>query len=324
MFCRNCGTQNQDGAKFCKGCGNALNQPVQPSAPQNFTQPTQPAAPVQPAAPAQPAYGQPPMAPQPGYGQPQPNMYAPPQNAVPGMGGYNYGRSGGGAAALFAKYSIIHWVALGLMVLSLIGMFTPWITYKIKAADIKESVSFFGLFDSDCLDPSKNSSSSSGYGGYGGYSYDDFDDDDYYYYYYNSSRDNNSSATYLNSYNTAAKKNSSTSSVTDDTDTSRNLMKWFGLLGFLSLIAAIVFGFINPKIMAFISAGSAVMFIVAFISGISCASKLKDAIKVLDGKASIGFGLVITFILVLGACACAFISAFLKKKPVNNMGYRLF
>lgn len=39
MFCKNCGAQNPDEARFCKGCGNPLEAPVQRYQPQSQPQP---------------------------------------------------------------------------------------------------------------------------------------------------------------------------------------------------------------------------------------------------------------------------------------------
>lgn len=59
MFCPKCGTQNPDGAKFCGGCGAAINAPAQAQyPPQQVAQPAtqQAAIPAQPrSAQAQPA-----------------------------------------------------------------------------------------------------------------------------------------------------------------------------------------------------------------------------------------------------------------------------
>ncbi|MEI6578022.1 MAG: zinc ribbon domain-containing protein [Eubacteriales bacterium] len=45
MFCPKCGAQNDDGSKFCQGCGGPLNEAANENTPQQFTPPT-PAAPV--------------------------------------------------------------------------------------------------------------------------------------------------------------------------------------------------------------------------------------------------------------------------------------
>lgn len=94
--CAQCGTQNIDTAKFCKGCGNkfeaAQQAPVQPA-------PAQPApvqhAPAQPA-PAQPAPAQPAVQHAPQFARPsmpQPGM---PQQGAPNMQrpGYPYAQQG--------------------------------------------------------------------------------------------------------------------------------------------------------------------------------------------------------------------------------------
>lgn len=65
MFCRNCGTQNADGVKFCRACGTPMDQAA-PAAPMN-------AAPVNPAP--TPGY-----APNPGY---NPNVRYAPRPATP-------------------------------------------------------------------------------------------------------------------------------------------------------------------------------------------------------------------------------------------------
>ncbi len=92
--CAQCGTQNIDTAKFCKGCGNkfeaAQQAPVQPA-------PAQPApvqhAPAQPA-PAQPAPAQPAVQHAPQFARPsmpQPGM---PQQGAPQQGAPNMQRPG--------------------------------------------------------------------------------------------------------------------------------------------------------------------------------------------------------------------------------------
>ena len=58
MFCPNCGTQNNDGVKFCANCGNPL-APAAPAAPVQQAVPVQPVAPVQQAVPVQPVPVQP-------------------------------------------------------------------------------------------------------------------------------------------------------------------------------------------------------------------------------------------------------------------------
>ena len=67
-FCPNCGSANNDGARFCSGCGG----PLPAAQPQALVQPQPVQAPVQPVQP-QPAYQQPiqqPIQPQPVYQQP--------------------------------------------------------------------------------------------------------------------------------------------------------------------------------------------------------------------------------------------------------------
>ena len=61
MFCRNCGTQNADGVKFCRACGTPMDQAASVNA-----------APVN-AAPVNPA-------PNPGY---NPNVRYTPRPATP-------------------------------------------------------------------------------------------------------------------------------------------------------------------------------------------------------------------------------------------------
>ncbi len=66
MFCKNCGAQCNDGAKFCAKCGTPIEaapvqQPVAPVQPETPVQ--QPYAPVQPETPVQQPYA--PVAPQP-------------------------------------------------------------------------------------------------------------------------------------------------------------------------------------------------------------------------------------------------------------------
>ena len=99
--CAQCGTQNIDTAKFCKGCGNkfeaAQQAPVQPAPVQPA--PAQP-APVQPA-PAQPAPAQPAVQHAPQFARPsmpQPGMphQGAPQQGMPNMQrpGYPYAQQG--------------------------------------------------------------------------------------------------------------------------------------------------------------------------------------------------------------------------------------
>lgn len=58
MFCRKCGQELKEGAKFCTKCGTAVKvpgQPTQQSQPTRSPQPTQPAQPTRPSQPTQPA-----------------------------------------------------------------------------------------------------------------------------------------------------------------------------------------------------------------------------------------------------------------------------
>lgn len=50
MFCPNCGTKNDDSARFCGSCGRSFQPTAQPAAPVQQAQPVQPAAPAQPYA----------------------------------------------------------------------------------------------------------------------------------------------------------------------------------------------------------------------------------------------------------------------------------
>ena len=94
--CAQCGTQNIDTAKFCKGCGNkfeaAQQAPVQPA-------PAQPApvqhAPAQPA-PAQPAPAQPAVQHAPQFARPSMPQQGAPQQGMPNMQrpGYPYAQQG--------------------------------------------------------------------------------------------------------------------------------------------------------------------------------------------------------------------------------------
>ena len=87
--CAQCGTQNIDTAKFCKGCGNkfeaAQQAPVQPA-------PAQP-APVQPA-PAQPAPAQPAVQHAPQFARPSMPQQGAPQQGAPQQGAPNMQRPG--------------------------------------------------------------------------------------------------------------------------------------------------------------------------------------------------------------------------------------
>ena len=88
MFCRSCGTENEENAKFCRGCGlpivpsEEVKQPEQKETPEETGAPEQTAAPEQNPSAAesnsanyeqpnyeQPNYGQPNYG-QPNYGQP--------------------------------------------------------------------------------------------------------------------------------------------------------------------------------------------------------------------------------------------------------------
>ncbi|MCR5268257.1 MAG: zinc-ribbon domain-containing protein [Lachnospiraceae bacterium] len=85
MFCRNCGTQLNDGAQFCTNCGNPIIKSSKPQASASqTTTPQQTVAAAQPAAPKiQPQAPQPiQQAPQPVQQAPQPVQQAP-QPAMP-------------------------------------------------------------------------------------------------------------------------------------------------------------------------------------------------------------------------------------------------
>ena len=61
MFCKNCGAQLNDDAKFCTSCGNVVAAEVPAPQPEVQTVPQQPVQPVyqQPVQPVQPVYQQP-------------------------------------------------------------------------------------------------------------------------------------------------------------------------------------------------------------------------------------------------------------------------
>ncbi|MBR4626652.1 MAG: zinc-ribbon domain-containing protein [Ruminococcus sp.] len=305
MYCKNCGSENKEGAKFCNKCGAPLSQPAQPSAPApNYGAPQ--AAPQPnygapqtapqpnygaPQTPPQPNYGTPQSAPQPNYGAPQ-NIYGAPQNYAPVMGG-GYG----GGSNILAKFNLFHWIAMVLLLLTLIGMFTPWFGYKVKASasgqskSEKDSQSFFDLFK---------------------------DDDD-------------SGESVINGKDLSDKK--------DKFDTRESLMKWFGLIGFIAAVAAIGLAFVNPKIMLCVAAGSAACFTVALIAGLSAASVMTDAFdEVLkpfaeqysqyglkyDAKAHIGIGLILSFGFAVAGTVMATVATLAKKKPAASSAFSGF
>ena len=293
MYCKKCGTQNQDGAGFCKSCGTPLRQPSAPSRPAapTHSQPD-PYAPPQglaqssqpnPAQPPQTGFGQP----QQNFGQPAQNIYAPPQNFATATGGYGRGSSP------LARLNLFHWIAMALLLLTFIGMFTPWLgvkySYNVKANGRSQSdterdnSSFFDLFDDD---------------------------------------DDDSTTLMGKDY----------SKEIDKLETRKNLMKWFGLAGFIVAAAAIGLAFVNPKLLLCISAVSAACFTVAFIATILEASLLNDTIedafdllkKQYSGsgidfgtsiKCSPHFGVIFAFICSVAATVMATIGTFIKKKP---------
>lgn len=137
MICKNCGTNNIEGAAFCKLCGTPLNtfQPVggfsgrpNPSAPQR----SYPSSPYPNPAPAQPYY-QPPTS---GTAPVQPTYYQPvPPNAVPVQPVYYQpvvprpapvaGPSGGAILALgiisFVTSGVVLGFILAIIALSMCG-----------------------------------------------------------------------------------------------------------------------------------------------------------------------------------------------------------
>ena len=311
MYCKKCGTQNADGAGFCKNCGTSLRQPSAPAQPvqpeqnlyappqnnsattqQNFGQPQnygQPAQnlyapPQNSTVPPQQNFGQPQN-----YGQPAQNLYAPPQNYAPAMGGY------GRTSSPLSKLNIFHWIAMVLLLLTFIGMFTPWYTLKASM-----SMSYQGKSQSDSKKENK--------------SFFDILDSD-----------NDDGSVEINGKNYSSDK--------DKFDTRNNLCKWFGLAGFITAVAAIALAFVNPKLLLCVSALSTVCFIVAFIAGLSAASVLDDTLNnVLEtylknykrfnpdvsSSVKIGIGLIISFACSVAATVMAIVAAFCKKKPQTN------
>lgn len=108
MFCSSCGSQIQDGQKFCPQCGagvtaqgqaNAAPVPPPPAPPQHQSPPQYQAPPPPPQGGQQPGYP-PPPAPQAGYQQAPPQPYHNPAGQpqyAPAPGQFeDMGESGGG------------------------------------------------------------------------------------------------------------------------------------------------------------------------------------------------------------------------------------
>lgn len=131
IICQNCGSQLEDGTKFCTNCGNVLQneaatpEPAFAAAPQAETMPQATATAVmdpvasapepvaQPSAPQPETYQQP-MPPQDGYQQPAPQPGAAYQQPAPPQGGYQQPMPGYAAAPQMKK---------GMAVLSYFGFF---------------------------------------------------------------------------------------------------------------------------------------------------------------------------------------------------------
>lgn len=92
-FCANCGTQLADDAKFCPGCGQAVNAapvtPATPVAPEAPAAPVAPETPVAPEAPAAPTYQAAPQYQAPQYQAPPQQPQQAPNNFVSTVQNFN-------------------------------------------------------------------------------------------------------------------------------------------------------------------------------------------------------------------------------------------
>ena len=304
MYCKKCGAQNQDTAKFCCKCGEPLSKPAAPvQPPQNSFAPP-PAAPFgQPgndySAPQAPQYSAPqnnssappPTAP---YGAPDP--YAPPQNAyAPPAGGY--GGSSGSGQSFFSKVGITFWISIVLLLVTFVGFFTPWVKGKVSM-----SAEYNGKSRSETF----------------------FDSDSTYYKILKGDDD----TTDIEKDPGVPKK------VYDKIDSARTdhkLMKWIGLAGFIVVLGAVICGFINRKLMAFVAAAGTILLAVAMLFDILCMSNISSAFKeIMDvamaefsyrgatasykTSASISYGVIIAVAASAAGTVFAFIEAFRKKE----------
>ncbi len=128
MFCTQCGTQNKEGTRFCRHCGEMLERTGSQSAPGAEPRPSPAPPPSDPLPPYQPG-----MYVQSAY-QPPPAPY--PAN-VPPMAGYENYKSKvvAGILALLFGYLGVHrfylgynGIAIAQLLLTIMGLFTCGIT----------------------------------------------------------------------------------------------------------------------------------------------------------------------------------------------------
>ncbi|MHA2271788.1 MAG: zinc-ribbon domain-containing protein [Candidatus Hodarchaeales archaeon] len=122
-FCKNCGAQVPEGARFCEECGRPqVSGPAQPAAPAH------PPAAYPPTAPAHPPGAYPPTAPAhpPGvYSRKDGALAAILSLIIPGVGQMYCGRMGRGIAIFFLTGCLI-WFIIGII---------PWIWGIFDAND---------------------------------------------------------------------------------------------------------------------------------------------------------------------------------------------
>jgi len=128
MYCKHCGAQNQEFAKFCKSCGTALRQRSAPTA-KPFSAPTEKKV-------SEPETTKPLSAESP---KPKVDEYKPSSSTyTPSHRSYT---SSSHSTSLSAGTDKLFWASVILLLLTFIGLLAPWIVVKAdnESADVSYS-----------------------------------------------------------------------------------------------------------------------------------------------------------------------------------------
>ena len=201
------------------------------------------------------------------------------------------------------KFNTFQLIALVMLFVTFLGMFTPWLKARIE-------MDFVSKYDEDDSYSDSEKKSKTFWGLFGNKKDDEDEDDD-----------------------TFSKMASKIEEDHEDKIHFReNLMKWFGLAGFLLAFAAILIAFFKPRLMAVaavLSAGCFIAVLIAAVSWLSVRNDFKDeiialiksyfktyGIKIneLSVKYSYGFGMILSLTSSAAAAVMAVIGAFIPKK----------
>jgi len=269
MYCKHCGSENLEFAKFCKICGTPLRQRSEVSqnsvyVPESQEKP-KPSAPV-PASQKEPAPAEskPLSAETP---KPKHEEYKPPYSSyTPSHRSYSYSSH---SRSLSIGTDKLFWAVPVLLLLSFIGMFIPWQKTDFSASPLTSAVSeskdysFFKLFDKEIKEDE-----------------DEISD---------------------------AVKGSEFESKWDKYVNGKKAMKFAGLIGFIAAGAAIILAFSDPKKMTIAAVVSAICFVIAIIGGSTSVSAMNDILDELSsyqtGSAKIELGSGVIVSLVCSAAA---------------------